>query len=63
MGWDFNMGLMPYGETWRNQRKIFHKAFRPEAAISYRPIQLNSVYALLRSLLESPEDFGSHIKK
>jgi cytochrome P450 len=62
MGWDFNLGLMVYGERWRIHRKAFHEVFRPEAAVSFRPIQLNSIHALLLKLMENPENFVTHLR-
>lgn len=62
MGWSFNLGLMVYGDRWRIHRKAFHDVFRPEAAMHFRPIQLRSMHALLRKLVESPEDFVTHLR-
>jgi cytochrome P450 len=62
MGWDFNLGLMVYGDRWRIHRKVFHEVFRPEAAVSFRPIQLSSIHALLRKMMENPEDYVTHLR-
>lgn len=56
-GWDFNLGTMPYGSKWRAHRRTFHEKFRPDAAVSYRPVQLSSMHALLRGILEDPVDY------
>ncbi|KAJ7671572.1 cytochrome P450 [Mycena polygramma] len=62
MGWDFSFGLMPYGEKWRQYRRLFHQHFRQDAAVAYRPIQLRKIHDSLGSLLNTPEDFSAHMK-
>ncbi|KAJ6483827.1 cytochrome P450 [Mycena vitilis] len=62
MGWDFNFGLMPYGEKWRQYRRLFHQHFRQDAAVAIRPIQLKKIHDSLCSLLNTPEDFSAHMK-
>ncbi|KAJ7669227.1 cytochrome P450 [Mycena polygramma] len=62
MGWDFNFGFMPYGEKWRQYRRLFHKHFHRDAIAAYRPTQLKKVHDCLRGLLSTPEDFSAHNK-
>ncbi|KAJ7671571.1 cytochrome P450 [Mycena polygramma] len=62
MGWDFNFGLMPYGEKWRQYRRLFHQHFRQDAAVEFRPIQLRKIHDSLGNLLNTPEDFSAHMK-
>ncbi|KAJ6466568.1 cytochrome P450 [Mycena vitilis] len=62
MGWDFNFGLMPYGEKWRQYRRLFHQHFRQDAALEFRPIQLRKIHDSLCSLLNTPKDFSAHMK-
>lgn len=57
MGWDFALPFMRYGDNWRRHRRIFHQKFRPEAAITFRPIQMRNVHHLLCRLTENPDDF------
>ena len=40
MGWDWLTTFKPYGEGWRNHRKMIHAKFHPRAATEYQPIQL-----------------------
>ncbi|KAF4617311.1 hypothetical protein D9613_005809 [Agrocybe pediades] len=63
MGWDFHVGLMPYGDKWRSHRKMFQQCFRPKASLAYRPIQTQKIRDLLNDLLTQPEDFFSHCRK
>ncbi|KAJ7672763.1 CyP450 monooxygenase [Mycena rosella] len=57
IGWDFNVGLMPYTDKWRQHRRLFQQSFRPDAARTYRPIQMTKIHDFLRGLLSRPEDF------
>ncbi|KAJ7675686.1 cytochrome P450 [Mycena polygramma] len=62
MGWDFNFTFLPYGEKWRQYRKLFNQHFRRGAITTYRPVQLRKIHDLLRGLLSTPEEFDAHIK-
>ncbi|KAG2071819.1 cytochrome P450 [Suillus decipiens] len=60
-GFDFNTILMRYGVRWRSQRRIFHQAFRADAALNYRPMQQRKAQQLIRDMLDSPEEFLHHV--
>ncbi|KAG2036259.1 cytochrome P450 [Suillus americanus] len=62
LGFGFNTILMRYGERWRRQRRIFHQAFRAEAALSYRPMQQQKAQQLIRNMLDTPQEFLNHIR-
>ncbi|KAG1883455.1 cytochrome P450 [Suillus subluteus] len=62
LGFDFNTILMRYGARWRRQRRIFHQAFRAEAALSYRPMQQQKAQQLMSNMLDTPEEFVNHIR-
>ena len=51
---------MPYGETWRIHRKLFHKFFNPAVSDQYDDKILHVVNVFLRRLSESPERFLKH---
>ena len=57
------MGFIPYGSEWRRVRKEFYAHFNPEAARQYRPLEDEAAHALLRNLLDTPEDFLQHIRQ
>jgi cytochrome P450 len=63
MGWGFNLGLMPYGPRWRRHRRVFHDHFNPGVISKYHPTLHRETRALLRRLLETPEDFMRHIRQ
>ncbi|KAJ7212055.1 cytochrome P450 [Mycena pura] len=62
MGWDFNIGLIPYGDKWRRYRRMSQQHFHRDASQTHRPIQLKKIHDLLRGLLSSPENFRQHIR-
>ncbi|KDQ62322.1 hypothetical protein JAAARDRAFT_30217 [Jaapia argillacea MUCL 33604] len=62
MGWDRTFSLMPYGPQWRQYRRAFHQHFNQLAVHKYRHIHVRESRALLRRLLEQPEDFYDHIR-
>lgn len=62
IGWGWTMSGMPYGEGWRERRRIFHHHFHLEVSKNYRELQIRSNFAFLRALLENPRDFMNHIR-
>ncbi|KAF5354109.1 hypothetical protein D9756_007313 [Leucocoprinus leucothites] len=57
MGYDYNVGLFPYGPWWRYHRRIFHDFLHPNIVGSHEPTQTAASRTLLRNILRSPEDF------
>jgi hypothetical protein len=43
-------------------RRIFHQAFRPDAAVTYRPMQLRKAHQLLLELLHDPVNYELHVE-
>ncbi|EJD42940.1 putative CyP450 monooxygenase [Auricularia subglabra TFB-10046 SS5] len=62
LGWGWAMSSMPYGEGWRERRRVFHHHFHLEASKQYRDLQTRSNIAFLRALSETPNDFIEHIR-
>ena len=63
MNWDFNVAILPYGMWWRRHRRSFHQFFNINAVPKYLPIQRREVHALLRRLLDTPDNFLHHIRQ
>ncbi|KAF8554406.1 cytochrome P450 [Imleria badia] len=61
-GWSFNSVMVPYNDRWRLHRRLFHQAFRPEAALNYHPVQLQKARDLILNLLETPENYIAHVQ-
>ncbi|KAL0949266.1 hypothetical protein HGRIS_009344 [Hohenbuehelia grisea] len=62
MGWHFDFGFMPYGEYWRQCRRLFHQEFHPTAARRFQPKELKATHELLGKLLNDPEDLEGHLR-
>ncbi|KAG0701453.1 cytochrome P450 [Suillus ampliporus] len=55
-GLTFNTVLLPYGETLRQHRKIFHQVLRAEASASYRELFSRHASELVFNLLNATSD-------
>ncbi|ESK94724.1 cytochrome p450 [Moniliophthora roreri MCA 2997] len=62
IGFDWHLGFMPYGDSWRDHRKLFHQEFQPPATLRHRPNELQATRHLLGKLLRSPSDFERHLR-
>ncbi|THH18493.1 hypothetical protein EW146_g2521 [Bondarzewia mesenterica] len=62
MGYKWSFAFMPYGEAWRQHRRAFHSYFQQREVHKIYPIQLRESRALLRRLLDTPEDLLSHCR-
>ncbi|KAF9243542.1 cytochrome P450 [Melanogaster broomeanus] len=60
-GLDFNTVFMHYGDRWRLQRRLFHQAFRLDAAPKYRLMQQRKSHQLLLDLLKQPDSCFEHL--
>ncbi|KAI0092430.1 cytochrome P450 [Irpex rosettiformis] len=50
-GWEFNLGLMPYGQRWRNIRRKVHEHFNRMVTPKYHDKQTKHIQAFLRRCL------------
>ena len=57
-----SMPLLPYGDEWRAQRKLAHHALSPSAVKRYHAVQEDLAALLGQQLLNTPEDFFSHVR-
>lgn len=55
IGFDWLFSFMPYGEAWKERRKIFHQNLNASASRQYRPVSLTVTRKLLRRILDDPE--------
>ncbi|KAJ8462540.1 hypothetical protein ONZ45_g17894 [Pleurotus djamor] len=62
MGWEFDFGFIPYGNTWRVRKRAFWQEFNPANSFNHQPTQLKCAKRLLRDLLEAPEQFAHHCR-
>ncbi|KAJ7648324.1 cytochrome P450 [Mycena polygramma] len=62
MGWDFSLGLMPYGDHWLAHRKLVQNAVHPTALPRLRPVQVSATHELLRRTLQEPDQVLDHAR-
>ncbi|KAF8917174.1 cytochrome P450 [Mucidula mucida] len=62
MKWAWNFNHMRYSDEWRLHRKTFHQYFQAKEVLEYRPVQMATTRMLLKLMLQSPEDFFSHVR-
>ncbi|OAX39564.1 cytochrome P450 [Rhizopogon vinicolor AM-OR11-026] len=61
-GMDFNTGSLPYGDQWRQHRKMLHTELKKEASREYQPMQLQKVREFLQNLIGSPTQLALHTR-
>ena len=60
---DWNHAFMPYDERWREQSRVFHQFFNPNAVQNYAADQRREAHRLAMRLINQPEDFVRHIRQ
>ncbi|KAG1840373.1 cytochrome P450 [Suillus subalutaceus] len=61
-GLAFNTVFLPYGETLRRHRKIFHQVFRAEVSVSYHEMYSHYANELVINLLNPTSDLQQHTR-
>jgi hypothetical protein len=59
VGWKWAMSLLPYGEAWRESRRMFTQYFHPGNTEVHKATQVEFLYKMLRQLLKDPDNFLS----
>ena len=59
VGWKWSLALTPYGEVWREGRRMFTRYFHPGNTEVYKTTQVEFLYKMLPRLLNDPENFLS----
>ncbi|KAF5333831.1 hypothetical protein D9758_017428 [Tetrapyrgos nigripes] len=62
VGFTWNLGFMPYGNEWKENRKGFRQELNPRKVVHYRPSMISATEQLLRRLLDKPDDFMRHLR-
>ncbi|PCH43300.1 cytochrome P450 [Wolfiporia cocos MD-104 SS10] len=63
-GWDRFIVYLDYGDLWRKHRRWIHASFSDRnTLLSWQAIQRREVAVLLSSLIASPSDLETHIKR
>ncbi|KAG0708158.1 cytochrome P450 [Suillus ampliporus] len=61
-GASFNTAFLPYGETLRIHRKLFHQAYGAEASAEYHDLYLLKASQLVVDLLSAPHKMEKHLE-
>ncbi|TFK41794.1 cytochrome P450 [Crucibulum laeve] len=63
MGWDWFMSALPYGEQWKDQRRLFQQHFHPSNVTVYEDTIVEYVHEFLSDILQTPQDFLAHVRR
>lgn len=59
---DCMFSVMPYGEMWRKQRRMFHSQMHLNAVPKYQGAQLRQARRFLRQLLNESSDLSVSVR-
>ncbi|KAF8877180.1 cytochrome P450 [Infundibulicybe gibba] len=62
MSWDWVLGFLPYGDQWKEGRRVFTKHFNSTKADNHQPQEVMYCRMMLSRLLDTPEDFMEHFR-
>ncbi|KAJ3561941.1 hypothetical protein NP233_g9885 [Leucocoprinus birnbaumii] len=62
IGWNWLMVAMPYGDGWKEKRRLFAKYFHPSETSLHRARETQQLHILLNRLMNEPEGFLKHIR-
>ncbi|PNS18366.1 3-hydroxyphenylacetate 6-hydroxylase [Sphaceloma murrayae] len=60
---NINQTTLPYGDRWRNHRKLMHTAVGSQAVRDYRSFQGDEVKIMTKEILDSPSDYVMSIER
>lgn len=64
VGWKNTLVLLPYGERFRNYRKLAHRLFGNHATMkAFHPVEEEETQRFLRRVLNRPHDLSAHVRK
>ena len=64
MGWKDTLVLLPYGQRFRNYRRIFYQAIGTcDRVNKFRHVEEMETRRFLKNILTKPEELASHIRR
>ena len=64
VGWKDALGLLPYGQRFRNYRKMIHQVIGTHEAMSkFHRIEELETHRFLKLVQTKPEELASHIRR
>ncbi|OJA12886.1 hypothetical protein AZE42_02903 [Rhizopogon vesiculosus] len=61
-GISFNTAFLPYGDTLRLHRKLYHHALNAEASAEYHDLYIRKAHQLVVDLLGAPEEMEKYLE-
>ncbi|TFK41772.1 cytochrome P450 [Crucibulum laeve] len=62
MGWSWLMVFTPYGDVWKERRRLFQQYLHPNNTSLHEPAERLYTHIFLRNLLDKPDRFIDHIR-
>jgi hypothetical protein len=64
VGWKNTLVLLPYGDRFRNYRKLFHQTIGTMSSMSnFHGAEEMEARKFLKSVLAKPDDLAAHVRK
>lgn len=64
VGWKKLLVLMPYGERFRNHRKLLHQTIgTPSSMSKFHSVEEEETRKFLKCVLANPDDLAAHVRK
>ncbi|KAI0637236.1 cytochrome P450 [Trametes polyzona] len=61
-GFGTGLAFLPYGNYWKDSRRMAGQSFHATSVKRFRPIEVKSTHRFLRDLQERPSDFMLHLR-
>ncbi|CUA75462.1 O-methylsterigmatocystin oxidoreductase [Rhizoctonia solani] len=63
VGWRNNTGVLPYGERWRNQRRMTHELLNKRASEDIWPTIVRYSRLALQRVMDDPDNFQKYFRR
>ena len=62
-GWDWLLGMTPYGDEVRKIRQMLHRYFQSAVVGDYAEMQIRSTHRMLERLLDEPDRYHEFLQQ
>ncbi len=62
-GWDWLTTFVPYGDLFRKHRAYQHRFIDSPDTLKVLDVQLSETHAMLKGILDSPDDYATHVNR
>jgi hypothetical protein len=64
VGWKNTLVLIPYGDRFRNSRRLAHSLFGSKTTMAkFEPLEELETHRFLQRLAATPDDLQAHVRK